>query len=356
MPGAEPVSRGAALLAEMARLRPERGEAEPVRLCRLIGETLHLSRVVLRLSDVNGLAGPVFGWPDTGLPGTGRPGALAGRRILRFPVRLADQPVGDLFVDVGVLHRMDSGRRRILVDVVDLLGPVLDLAFRQQELEAEVAVARGHAERIAGARRQAFAERDQERRELERDLHDGAQHHLVALRMTVGLLELQLAAGDPAEVEQGLARLRSGLEETERTLLTTAAGVCPPVLVDHGLLVALSREFRDDARQVKVLAIPETAHRRFPLAFETAVYFTCLEAVNNARKHAPAAQVTVLLQEDPRGLGFAVADNGPGLSRQDQVDSFGLGNMRARIVAAGGRLELRTQVGAGTRIEGFIPI
>jgi signal transduction histidine kinase len=323
--------------------RPGGSSGDLSGLCREIAERLDLRRVSLQSTD-----GLQFQWPA---------GDSGGRtRWTRLPVSLAGEQVGVLEVDPGLIGGLGGHRRRVLQDVVDLLGPVLAAARLQRDLEYSQARAREHAERIAAARRQAFATRDRERRDLERDLHDGAQHHLVALRMGVGLLEIQLAGGDPSVIGDGLAHLSAGLEQAEQTLLSTAAGVCPPVLVDHGLVEALSAEFRDLAGEVRVLAPALSTDRRFPLAVETAVYFTCLEAVNNARKHAPGAQVSVLLSDSFEGLSFTVTDNGPGLAQLDPLDSFGLGNMRSRIVAAGGGLELSSAVGTGTTVAGFIPL
>ncbi len=343
----------AELPAVIARSRPGPDGSQLARLAQQISDGLGVPRVALQLTG----AGPGHFWPPAAAS------AGTARWSHRIAVTLGGHEVGVLSLDAGALGRMNSrinspinGRRAgLLAEVVDVLGPVLHEARLQRDLDQTLNAAREHAERIAAARRQAFAERDRERRELERDLHDGAQHHLVALKMVVGLLELHLSRGDRQAAAAGQARLRSGLEQTERTLLSTAAGICPPVLVEQGLVAALTAQFQDDARQVSVRAADPTAARRFPLVFETAVYFTCLEAVNNARKHAPDAQVTVVLSEGAQGLAFAVTDDGPGLG-PEPLDSFGLGNMRDRIVAAGGQLELRTAAGAGTTIQGFIPV
>ena len=349
----------AALLARLSRARAGAGGAGLVGVCRDIAEGLKLSQVVLRLTD-DGPPSPLpahsrwpaeFHWPPL------RPGLTARRGLRELPVRLADEEVGLLAVDPGssgALRRLGGKLPALLTDVVQVLGPVLHLARLEQELETALVSARAHTERIAAARRQAFAERDQERRDLERDLHDGAQHHLVALQMTIGLLELQLTSGDLAAAAATLERLRLGIEQTEQTLLSTAAGNCPPVLLERGLIAALIAEFRDAPGQVRILAPPERG-RRFPLQVETAAYFTCLEAVNNARKHALGAQVTVQVEAGADGLAFAVSDTGPGLDRHDPVDSFGLSNMRARVEALSGTLELRSAPGAGTTIDGFIP-
>ena len=348
----------AALLARLSRARAGSGGAGLLGVCRDIAEGLKLSQVVLRLTDEGSASEqsalsrwPVeFHWPPL------RPGTTARRGLRELPVRLADEQVGLLAVDAGsgALRRFGGKLPPLLTDVVHVLGPVLHLARLEQELDAALVSARAHTERIAAARRQAFAERDQERRDLERDLHDGAQHHLVALQMTIGLLELQLATGDLAAAATTLERLRLGIEQTEQTLLSTAAGNCPPVLLEHGLIAALAAEFHDSPSQVRVLASPGPG-RRLPLRVETAAYFTCLEAVNNARKHALGAQVTVQVEVGAEGLAFAVRDTGPGLDRHDPVDSFGLSNMRARVEAVSGTLELHSAPGAGTTIGGFIP-
>jgi signal transduction histidine kinase len=334
----------AALLAALSRSGAD--GAELAGLCREIAERLGLRAVALQTAQ-----GPQFRWPPSDPPG-GTP------RWTWTPVLLGGEQVGRLGVDAGLLPRLGASRRELLQDVTDLLGPVLHAARLRRALEATQVRAREHAERIAATRRQAFAERDRERQELERDLHDGAQHHLVALRMGVGLLEIQLTDADPEATRSTLAHLGAGLEQAEQTLLSTAAGVCPAVLVEKGLVEALTIEFQDISgpAQIEVLTPTATGGRRFPLAVETAVYFTCLEAVNNARKHAPGARVKVSLSEGPEGLSFSVTDDGPGLDRPDPLDSFGLGNMRSRIVAAGGELRVGSALGAGTTVAGFIPI
>lgn len=322
-----------------------------VRLCREIAEGLDLPQITLQLNEQsNGT------WPDSEFhwPSAPQSGALSRRGLRSFPVWLADEQVGALVIPAGAIRRLGAAELQMLTDVVHLLGPVLHLARLERERNAALVLAQDHAERIAAARRQAFAERDQERRELERDLHDGAQHKLVALGMVVGLLEFHLSSGDLAAAGDSLAHLRSGIEQAEQNLLSTAAGSCPQVLVDQGLGPALTAEFDGTSQRVQFVS-EYTAGYRFSLPVETAVYFTCLEAVNNAYKHAPGAKVMVMLREGPEGIGFAIVDDGPGLDELEPSGSFGLGNMRSRIQAVGGNLELSTVRGVGTRIEGVIP-
>lgn len=351
---------GADLLAVVTRMRPGTNGFEFSRLCREIAEGLGLDQVVLELAAafVGPGTGPIepaavrteYRWA---VPGSA--GRISRLAVRRFPVLLAGEQVGLLKLNAGAVRRLGPARSRILADVVDALGPVLYLARLEQDRALALDQARDQAERIAVVRRQSFAQRDQERRDLERDLHDGAQHHLVALRMAVGLLEVRSATGDPVAARVVVAGLRSKIAQAGQILLSTAAGSCPPVLVESGLGPALTAEIVDRRDQVQLRSAVEPG-RRFPLAIETAVFFTCLEAVHNARKHAPGAQVSVKLWEQPGELGFSVADNGPGLDDPDPAGSFGLDNMRSRIHAVGGSLKLWTLPGSGTTIEGLVPL
>jgi signal transduction histidine kinase len=333
------------LPSRLARMRLGSGAESYSRLCQEIAESLGLSQVGLLLSD----GGAQFRWPVTG-EADGWP----RRGTRRVPIRLAGRSVATLILSGPVVRRLDPESSRVLDEIADLLGPVLELARLAAERDTALVRARDHAERIAAARRQAFAERDQERRELERDLHDGVQHHLVTLRMSVGLLDVHLGHGDLTAAGTVLASLRPGITQAEQTLLSTAAGSCPPMLVERGIAEALAAEW-DDAGQQVALVSELPAGKRYSLVVETAVYFTCLEAVNNARKHAPSASIRIRLTQGPDGLLFSVTDDGPGLDPGEPTSSFGLDNMRSRIQAAGGRLELITVRRAGTTVAGTIP-
>lgn len=201
------------------------------------------------------------------------------------------------------------------------------------------------AHELVDDRWRAAAEMEQERRGLERDLHDGAQHHLVALRMSFALVEH--AGGAPDKVADLLARL----DAAERVLVNTAAGVLPVALVTGGLAAALTAELAShDDVNLHIGGL----RRRYPAVVESAVYFVCMEAVNNAHKHAPGAQITVTAWDGYRGLEFAVTDTGPGFVVSPK--SSGLLNLRARAQAVGGSVEIRSTPGTGTSVVGLIPL
>jgi signal transduction histidine kinase len=200
------------------------------------------------------------------------------------------------------------------------------------------------------------AEADGERRRIERDLHDGAQHHLVSLSLVLGLAEFEVGAGRfmqaRARVEQALKQL----DTAETVLARTAAGLSAPALGEHGAVAALRAEFEGDPH-VRFDSTGVTG-QRFSPEVEAAVYFCCLEAVSNARKHAPGAPVRLRLSTEEELLHLTVRDEGPGWEAQagSGAQGRGLRNMASRIAAVGGRLEVRSTPGRGTAVEGWVPL
>ncbi|MBM7773686.1 signal transduction histidine kinase [Actinokineospora baliensis] len=217
-----------------------------------------------------------------------------------------------------------------VVDLIRLTRSVDDLRRRGHEASAD----------LADGRWRAAAEMDTERRRIERDLHDGTQHRLVALRMAVAVAE-----HDPSVI----ATLADRLDAAQESLIRTAAGVLPPALA-KGLVAALGAELapHTDVRLDVAADLP-----RFPAQVETAVYFVCLEAVNNAHKHAVGAAIDVRLHTTHDGLHFSVRDDGPGFERTG--NGAGLVNLTTRLTDVGGTVRVDSALGNGTTVEGFIP-
>jgi signal transduction histidine kinase len=228
------------------------------------------------------------------------------------------------------------------------LGPLLAMLRLAAETDTLRRAGDAAARRLIDDRWRAAAEMEEERRRLERDLHDGAQHHLVALRMSLGLLEHAITTGGVAErVTDLLARVDSA----DRVLVDTAAGVLPVALVNGGLAAALTEELANHAEVTLDLA---GLRQRYPAVVESTVYFVCLEGVNNARKHAPGAHVTVTVADSYRGLEFHVSDNGPGFDMT--AAGSGLHNLAERAGAVGGVVDVTSAPGQGTEITGFVPL
>ena len=231
-----------------------------------------------------------------------------------------------------------------LAAVAALLGAPLAMARLAAETDRLRRAGDAAARELTDDRWQAVVEMEQERRGLERDLHDGAQHHLVALRMSLAIAEHSGAADDRVRC------LLDKLDDAERVLLDTASGMLPVALESDGLVAALTAELADHD---DVVLNTGDLHRRYPPVVESAAYFACLEAVSNAHKHAPGALITVTARDSYLGLEFVVSDGGPGFAATGS--GTGLRNLPARIEAISGTVTVRSAPGRGTTITGFVP-
>jgi signal transduction histidine kinase len=194
---------------------------------------------------------------------------------------------------------------------------------------------------------------DLERSRIERDLHDGAQQRLIALRIKVSLAE-EIARADPVRGVRSLRELGDDVELALDDVRSLAHGVYPSLLTDRGLVDALSNAVGESP-----LPVHFTTHRvtRQAPAVETAIYFTCLEALQNATKHAGTGTgVWLSLRQDDATFGFEVRDHGRGFEPPSGAFNGGLRNMKDRIEAIGGRVTIDSAPGQGTRIRGTIPL
>jgi signal transduction histidine kinase len=205
---------------------------------------------------------------------------------------------------------------------------------------------------LRASRARIVAAADAERRRIERDLHDGAQQHLTSLAVKL-LLAATLAGHDP-DLAGLLEDLGAELKDTAQELRNLVHGIYPPLLRDNGLAAALS----DAAR---LCTLPTTVRaaslRRYPADIEAAVYFCCLEALQNAAKHAgPQATIRLRAREEPGTLTFEVTDDGAGFDPRGRGLGTGLRNMADRMGAFGGRLLVQSAPGHGTRVTGAVPV
>jgi len=200
------------------------------------------------------------------------------------------------------------------------------------------------------SRARILAAADDERRRIERDLHDGGQQRLVALRVRLELAD-ETMRDSPARARRMLQQLGAEVDAALDELRSLAAGVYPSLLADRGLADAL----RSAALRSPVPAsVAVTGEDRYNQDVEAAVYFCCLEALQNVAKHAPAAHGVTISLERNGDLRFSVADDGPGFDVE--VAGNGLVNMHDRVSAVGGTLEIKSAPGAGTEVVGHVPV
>jgi signal transduction histidine kinase len=187
---------------------------------------------------------------------------------------------------------------------------------------------------------------------LERDLHDGAQQHLVAVKMRLALAK-RAARNDPAKATELLSQVEDETSEALETLRDLARGIYPPLLADQGLAPAIEAQARKASVAIDVRT---EGVSRYPQETEAAIYFCCLEALQNVAKYAHAERATVSLAQRDGQLWFSVTDNGNGFDTQNAPRGSGTQNMADRMSALGGILIVTSTVGQGTTVSGSIPV
>ena len=211
---------------------------------------------------------------------------------------------------------------------------------------------RRQAKDLQASRARIVATADNERRRIERNLHDGAQQQLAA--MTIRLRLAAKAAQHGMEAKRLFNEFADQLQETIQELRRLAHGIYPPLLREEGIAAALSSATRRSAIPVTVEAF---LPRRYPPEVEANVYFCCLEALQNASKHAgEGATVKIRVREDAHALLFDVTDDGVGFNSAAANGGVGFTNMNDRVGALGGKLCVESAPGHGTRVSGEIPL
>jgi signal transduction histidine kinase len=232
----------------------------------------------------------------------------------------------------------------LLNDLAHQAGLVLRNVSLTAELQQRLNELRASRQRLVHAQ-------DEERRRLERNLHDGAQQHLVALKVKLGLA-LMLLSTKPDTAKATVIQLKADADEALATLRDLARGIYPPLLADKGLVVALESQARKATVPVTVEA---EGVARYAQDVEATVYFCVLEALQNVQKYAGASSAAVRLRDDAGELTFEVIDDGAGFDAATVKKGAGLTNMMDRVDAIGGSVEVISQPGAGTRVRGDVP-
>ncbi|MFK8023145.1 MAG: sensor histidine kinase [Ilumatobacter sp.] len=271
--------------------------------------------------------------------------------------------IGLLSDDGGVLPDIDDVAELTLV-VASLVAhtvPMALIVWHQKQIQAAALSAaeflndelRASEHALAASRRRVVEASDTERSRIERDLHDGAQQRLVAVRLQLELL---------AETESGpdgerLGRLADELQDALGELRDLARGIYPPVLQTGGVTEALAEVVR---RSASTIELDAGSIGRYDPSIETALYFTALEALSNASKHAPDATVTIRLTETgapgQTHVVLEITDDGPGYDLRTPTHTRGVLNMSDRVRAVDGEFTIDTEPGAGVRVTASVPV
>ncbi len=209
---------------------------------------------------------------------------------------------------------------------------------------------RERVDTLRGAQQRIIDAADAERRRIERDLHDGAQQRMVAVAVTLGLAEAQLAS-DPSHAARLIAQAREEAQLAVKELRELARGIHPALLSDRGLGAALEALASRAPIPVTVSGVPE-APLREPV--EAAAYFVTAEALTNVAKYARASEASVELATEDDCLRVSVRDDGVGGA--DPSTGSGLRGLCDRVEALDGRLEIESPPGSGTTLTVKLPL
>ena len=264
-------------------------------------------------------------------------GADAGRGV----TEIADGPMPLALL----LH---DGAERPDDDVLLRAVRALTLSWlRHAQMRQKLA---GSLQQLENSRTRLVRAADQERVRIERDLHDGAQQRLIMLRIRLSLAE-ELLETDPAAGRKAIGALGGEIEHALEEVRAIAHGVYPAVLSDRGLEDAIRGSVTGS-----VLPVHLIVHRvsRQPAEIELAIYYVCMEAVQNVQKHARVATGVWITVRGGDRVTLEVRDDGAGFA-QAPASSGGLRNMSDRIEAVGGRLVVDSSPGHGTRVLATVP-
>jgi signal transduction histidine kinase len=291
-------------------------------------------------------------WLDIWLPGLVGAGAAASTRVA--PIAHAGALLGFIVCerppDAAAFTEEDD---RVLTELARQVGVALHNVQLDTALQASLDELRQTNEELRASRSRIVAAGDSERRKLERNLHDGAQQHLVALAVQLRLAKDALI-DTPDDVDGMLDEIRSGLQDAITELRALAHGIFPPLLISGGLAEALPAS----ASRAALPTSTDIVVDRHDQEVEAAVYFCCMEALQNAGKHAgDSASAVLRVWQDPAALHWEVADDGPGFDTTSIAgDGHGFVNMRDRMGAFGGTIEVVSAPGQGTTIRGHVPL
>ena len=313
------------VLPRMAQVLGEGTGAETARVWLLVGGEFH----------------PAAAWPPDASPAEpvrpiGTRFDISGEAVTE--VRDRGELLGALSVRMPASDPMSPSKDKLVRDLAAQAGMVL----RNVRL----------VEDVRASRQRLVAAQDEERRRLERNIHDGAQQQLVALAVKARLAR-QLTERDPAKAAEILGQIEEETQSALEDLRDLARGIYPPLLADRGLVAALEAQSRKASVPVSVEA---DAVGRYPADVEATVYFCTLEALQNVAKYAGADRTVIRLSQSNGSLSFEVVDEGRGFDPDAVATGSGLQGMADRLAAVGGSLEIRSAPGSGTTVAGRVPV
>jgi signal transduction histidine kinase len=316
------------------------------RMSRIVAEATHA-----RFAEVWAEAGDTVvaaSWPPDSAAGDPAPGSEHVVEVRQGGQRLGG--IRTVLREGTGLHPLEE---TLLRDLAAQAGLVLRNVALSAELESRLQQTARQAEDLLTSCGRIVATEDAERQRLERNIHDGAQQHVVALAVQLQLVRRRLTK-NPEGARELARRLAEDVARARTALDDLAGGLYPPELAEAGVVPALTAAFR--RLPVPVLLTSNGGGGRWPTDVEGAVYFACLEAVQNALKYAGATRVEVHLRRDDRTVTFTVGDDGAGFDPSATDPGSGLQGMADRMAAVGGGIAVTSSPGSGTTVSGSAPL
>jgi signal transduction histidine kinase len=310
------------------------------RMAQVLGEGTGATTARVWLLAGNELR-PAATWPADAPPAApvrrdGDRLEIAGEAVTE--VRDRGELLGALSVRMPASDPMSPSKDRLVSDLAAQAGMVLSNVRLVEDLRM--------------SRQRLVAAQDEERRRLERDIHDGAQQQLVALAVKARLAG-QFAERDPAKAAELLTQIEAETQAALEDLRDLARGIYPPLLADEGLVKALASRSRKSPVRVRVEA---DGVGRYAPEVEATVYFCALEALQNVAKYAGTEEASIHLAQSNGTLSFAVTDEGRGFDPAAVRSGSGLQGMADRLAAVGGSFDVRSAAGRGTTVTGRVPL
>jgi signal transduction histidine kinase len=318
------------------------------RMARILGEGIGADRADVWLAVDKELR-DVAAWPTDidrlapiALPNGSVPAIPGVDRV--YPVESAGELLGALAIRKPASDPVTPSDEKLISDLAGQAGLVLRNVRLNEELKLRF-------DELKAAQKRLVSAQDEGRRRLERNIHDGAQQQLVALAVKLKLAD-NLVERDTAKAHELLEQIQQETHAALEDLRDLARGIYPPLLADKGLSAALEAQGRKSGLPVTLRA---DGVGRYPQAVEAAVYFSCLEALQNVAKYADASEIVITLADQGKRISFTVVDDGRGFDPTSSRNGTGLQGIADRLGALDGRFDVTSSPGHGTTLEGSLP-
>ena len=280
--------------------------------------------------------------------------ADVGDPDLVLPIQHAGEPIGDLAVTKASSDPLRPTERTLLEDLASHAEIGLENARLSVDLQRRAEELSVQTEELRRSRERLVTVRDAQRHRLEHELRDGVGAEIAGIRDEIRD-DAERVVADPDGVRASLEELSRRTTVALNDLREVARGIFPPLLSDEGLAAAFGALARRSGPDTQLSILGGSTNVRYDAAVEAAIYFCCVQALQNAERHAPGRRVDVTLTHGPGEVSFSVRDRGAGFEVDRAGSGEGLQIMRDRMAALGGSLSIGSTPGQGTTVTGTLP-